>query len=44
MVLLTDRFKKTAEKIFQVHSEYVYRVTLFFTKSKVLTDDITQET
>ncbi len=36
--------KEAAEKIFNEHSEYVYRVALFLTKSKVLADDITQET
>lgn len=39
-----DIAKEKAEAIFQEHSAYVYRAALFLTKSKVLADDITQET
>ncbi len=39
-----DIAKEKAEAIFREHSAYVYRVALFLTKSKVLADDITQET
>ena len=36
--------KEQAEMIFKEHSNYIYRVALFLTKSKELADDITQET
>ncbi|MDF2533831.1 MAG: polymerase ECF-type sigma factor [Clostridia bacterium] len=36
--------KETAEMIFNNHTAYVFRVALFLTKSKVMADDITQET
>ena len=36
--------KEKAEMIFKEHSDYIYRVALFLTKSKELADDITQET
>lgn len=36
--------KEKAEMIFKEHSNYIYRVALFLTKSKELADDITQET
>ena len=36
--------KEKAEMIFMEHSNYIYRVALFLTKSKELADDITQET
>jgi len=36
--------KEKAEMIFEEHSNYVYRVALFLSKSKELADDITQET
>ncbi|MBN1903525.1 MAG: sigma-70 family RNA polymerase sigma factor [Deltaproteobacteria bacterium] len=36
--------KEVAEKLFHEQSAYVYRIALFLTKSKVLADDITQET
>lgn len=36
--------KEKAEAIYREHSAYVYRVALFLTKSKVLADDVTQET
>lgn len=39
-----DISKEKAEVIFREYSAYVYRVALFLTKSKVLADDITQET
>ncbi len=36
--------KEVAEKLFHEQSAYVYRIALFLTKSKLLADDITQET
>ena len=36
--------KEKAEMIFKEHSNYIYRVALFLSKSKELADDITQET
>ena len=36
--------KENAELIFKEHSNYIFRVVLFLTKSKELADDITQET
>lgn len=36
--------KDNAEMIFKEHSNFVYRIALFLTKSKELADDITQET
>jgi RNA polymerase sigma factor (sigma-70 family) len=44
MILKKEISKEVAERIFKEQSEYVYRVALFLTKSKVLADDITQET
>lgn len=42
--MASDISKEKAEAIFREHSAYVYRVALFLTKSKMLADDITQET
>lgn len=42
--MTTDISKEMAEAIFREHSAYVYRVALFLTKSRMLADDITQET
>lgn len=42
--MTSDISKEKAEAVFREHSTYVYRVALFLTKSKVLADDITQET
>lgn len=36
--------KENAEIIFKEHSNFIYQVALFLTKSKELSDDITQET
>lgn len=36
--------KEKAEMIFMEHSNYIYRIALFLTKSNDLADDITQET
>jgi len=36
--------RETAEKIFNQHSAYVYKIALFLTKSKPMADDVTQET
>lgn len=36
--------KENAEMIFKEHANFIYRVALFLTKSKELSDDITQET
>jgi RNA polymerase sigma-70 factor (ECF subfamily) len=36
--------KEKAEMIFKEHSNYIYRIALFLSKSKELADDITQET
>ncbi|WP_088187112.1 sigma-70 family RNA polymerase sigma factor [Desulfosporosinus sp. FKA] len=36
--------RETAEKIFNEHSNFVYRTAFFLTKSSELADDITQET
>lgn len=36
--------KETAEKIFNQHSAYIFRIALFLTKSKTMADDVTQET
>lgn len=36
--------KDEAEEIYRDYSNYIFRVALFLTKSKVLADDITQET
>lgn len=36
--------KELAEAIFKEHSNYIFRVALFLTKSKELADDATQET
>ena len=36
--------KEEAEMIFKEHSNYIYRIALFLSKSKELADDITQET
>jgi RNA polymerase sigma-70 factor (ECF subfamily) len=36
--------KEQAEKIYNEYSKFVYRVALFLTKSKVLADDVSQET
>lgn len=35
--------KEEAGKIYEMHSDYVYKVALFLTKSRVMADDITQE-
>ncbi len=36
--------KEKAEMIFNEHSNYVYRIALFLTKSEDIADDVTQET
>ncbi|MGL5380908.1 RNA polymerase sigma factor [Clostridium sp.] len=35
--------KEDAEKMYEEHSNYVYKVALFLTKSRTLADDITQD-
>ncbi|MGL4737995.1 MAG: RNA polymerase sigma factor [Cellulosilyticaceae bacterium] len=35
--------KEEAAKIYEEHGDYVYKVALFLTKSRVVADDITQE-
>lgn len=39
-----DINKEEAESIFKEYSNYIFRTVLYFTKSKELADDVTQET
>jgi RNA polymerase sigma factor (sigma-70 family) len=44
LLLHKEITRETAEKVFNQHSAYIFRIALFLTKSKTLADDVTQET
>ena len=41
---MNELSREKAETIFKEHSNYIFRIALFLTKSKELADDVTQET